>query len=84
MGVADPKLHGQSADGVLGYKVPLSNMIAPKTLAEVNKEVKLGQKKKRGLYLFCKRMEIKKAQVVHGSTAVSMELEQLCNNLASR
>ena len=44
--VADPKLHGQPADGVLGCKVPLSGTIAPNTLAELNKEVKLGQKKK--------------------------------------
>ena len=44
-----PKLHCQPADGVFDCKGPLSGTIAPNTLAEVNKEVKLataGQKKK--------------------------------------
>ena len=43
------KLHCRPADGVLNCKGPLSGTIAPNTLAEVNKEVKLtaaGQKKK--------------------------------------
>ena len=66
--VADPKLHGQPADGVLGCKVPLSDTIAPNTLAEVNKEVKLGQKKKRGSYLFCTLTEMEKAQIVQYSS----------------
>ena len=44
-----PKLHCQPADGVLDCKGPLSGMIAPNILAEINKEMKLataGQKKK--------------------------------------
>ena len=43
------KLHCRQADGMLDCKGPLSNTIAPNTLAEINKEVKLaaaGQKKK--------------------------------------
>ena len=66
--MADPKLHSQPADGMLGCKVPLSDTIAPNTLAEVNKKVKLGQKKKRGSYLFCTLTEIKKAQIVQYSS----------------
>ena len=44
-----PQLHSQPANGMLDYKGPLSDRIAPNTFAEVNKEVKLataGQKKK--------------------------------------
>ena len=54
MGMANsrlPKLHCRPADGVIDCKGCLSDTIAPNTLAEVNKEVKLaaaGQKKKRG------------------------------------
>ena len=41
------------ADGILDSKGPLSHMIAPSILAEINKEVKLvasGQKKRQDLY----------------------------------
>ena len=44
-----PKLHYQPADGMLDCKGPLSDIIAPNTLAKVKKKVKLaaaGQKKK--------------------------------------
>ena len=41
MGVAKYKLNSRPGDGVLDCKGPLSDTIAPNTLAEVNKEVKL-------------------------------------------
>ena len=78
MGVTEhrlPKLHYQSADGVLNCKGPLSDMIASNILAEVKKEVKLaatGQKKKRGSYLSSTPTE--NSQVVQYSNV--MEFEQ--------
>ena len=83
MGVADRRLlqlNYQPGDGVLDCKGPLSDTIAPNTLAKVNKEVKLattGPKKKRGSYLSFTPTE--KARV---STAVTTEFEQLCDDLA--
>ena len=85
MGVAERRLptlhcHGPS-DGVLDCKGPLSGMIAPNTLAEVNEEVKLaadGQKESEVLispsHLWRRRE--------WSSTAVSMEFEHLCDNFA--
>ena len=71
-------------DGILDYKGPLSDTIAPNILAEVNKRSEACRRQleeKARFFKISGYARLEKARAEQSSIAVSMEFEQLCDNL---
>ena len=69
---------------MLDYKGPLSDTIAPKILAEVNKRSEACRRwleEKARFFKISGYTKLEKARAEQSSIAVSMEFEQVCDNL---